>query len=111
MAPPEWVYRRKTMNESNRDGALHFVLNFLPHSGCLLQIAVKRPVTIQLFRGPELRSIGKPVLVLLFPSLLTIPLARQGSLDATLFARLQVVGVTLDFLNDVLLLYLPFKPA
>src|SRR5580692_7397887 len=54
---------------------------------------------------------GEPVLVLLFPSFLTIPLARQCSLDATLFARLQVVGVTLDFLDDVFLLYLPLKPA
>jgi hypothetical protein len=50
-------------------------------------------------------------LVLLFASLLTIPLARQSRLYAFLFARLQVVGVTLDFLDDVFLLNLPLKPA
>ena len=50
-------------------------------------------------------------LVLLFTSLLAIPLARQSCLDTTLFARFQIVGVTLNFLDDVLLLYLPLKPA
>ena len=49
--------------------------------------------------------------ILLFASFLAIPLARQGCLDATLLAGLQVVGVTLHFLDDVLLLYLPLKPA
>ena len=53
----------------------------------------------------------KTQLVLLFASLLTIPLARQCFLDATLFARFQVVGVTFDFLDDVFLLHLPLKPA
>jgi hypothetical protein len=52
-----------------------------------------------------------PELVLLFASLLTIPLARQSCFDATLFAGFQVVGVTLDFLDDVLLLYLPLESA
>jgi len=50
-------------------------------------------------------------LVLLFTSLFAIPLARQSRFYAFLLAGLQVVGVTLDFLDDVLLLYLPFKPA
>jgi hypothetical protein len=50
-------------------------------------------------------------LILLFPSLLSIPLARQGCLDAALLAGLQVVGVTLDFLDDVLLLHLPLETA
>jgi len=50
-------------------------------------------------------------LVLLFTSLLAIPLARQSRLYAFLFTGLQVVGVTLDFLDDVLLLYLPLEPA
>src|ERR1035437_4600935 len=50
-------------------------------------------------------------LVSLFTSLLAIPLARQSRLYAFLLAGLQVVGVTLDFLDDVLLLYLPLKPA
>jgi hypothetical protein len=57
------------------------------------------------------RACFQPALVLLFASLLTIPLARQSCLDAALFARLQVVGMTLDFLDDVFLLNLPLKPA
>jgi len=56
-----------------------------------------------------LRSVEK--LVLLFASLLAIPLAGQRRLYTLLFAWLQVVGVTLDFLDDVFLLYLPLKPA
>ena len=50
-------------------------------------------------------------LVLLFTSLLAIPLARQSCLDATLLTGLQVVGVTLDFLNNVFLLNLTLEPA
>jgi hypothetical protein len=50
-------------------------------------------------------------LVSLFASLLAIPLARQSCLDAFLLTGLQVVGVTLDFLDDVFLLYLPLEPA
>ncbi len=50
-------------------------------------------------------------LVLLFASLLAIPLARQSCLDAFLLTGLQVVGVTLDFLDDVFLLNLPLEPA
>jgi len=50
-------------------------------------------------------------LILLFTSLLAIPLARQSRLYAFLLAGLQVVGVTLDFLDDVLLLYLPLEAA
>jgi len=50
-------------------------------------------------------------LISLFTSLLAIPLARQSRLYAFLLAGLQVVGVTLDFLDDVLLLNLPLKPA
>jgi hypothetical protein len=57
------------------------------------------------------RALSQAQLILLFPSLLAIPLARQGCLDATLLARFEVVGVTLDFLDDVLLLNLPLKPA
>jgi hypothetical protein len=49
--------------------------------------------------------------VLLFTSLLAIPLARQSCLYAFLLTGLQVVGVTLDLLDDVLLLYLPLEPA
>ena len=50
-------------------------------------------------------------LVLLFSSLLAIPLARQRFLDAALLSGFQVVGVTFDFLDDVFLLNLPLKPA
>src|SRR5580658_1311212 len=50
-------------------------------------------------------------LVLLFTSFLAIPLARQSSLDTLLFARFQVVGVTLDFLDNILLLYLTLESA
>jgi hypothetical protein len=50
-------------------------------------------------------------LISLFTSLLAIPLARQSCLDAFLLTGFQVVGVTLDFLDDVLLLYLPLEPA
>jgi hypothetical protein len=50
-------------------------------------------------------------LILLFTSLFTIPLARQRFLDAALLAGLEVEGVTLDFLDDVLLLHLTLKPA
>jgi hypothetical protein len=50
-------------------------------------------------------------LVLLFPRLLAVPLACQSFLDTPLLSGLQVVGVTLDFLDDVLLLHLPLEPA
>ena len=50
-------------------------------------------------------------LVLLFTSLLAIPLARQSCLDATLLTGLQIVGVTLHLFDNVLLLYLPLEPA
>ena len=50
-------------------------------------------------------------LVLLFPSLLAIPLARQRFLYTTALAGFQVEGVTLHFLNDVFLLNLTLEPA
>lgn len=54
---------------------------------------------------------GVERLVLLFTSLFAIPFTCERFLDALLFAWLQVEGVTLDFLDDVLLLYLPLKAA
>jgi hypothetical protein len=48
-------------------------------------------------------------LVLLFPSFLATALARQSFLRALLFAGLQVVGVTLHFLDDVFLLHLALE--
>ncbi len=50
-------------------------------------------------------------LVLLFTSLFAIPLARQRFFYAAFFAGFQVVGVTLHFLDNVLLLNLALKPA
>ena len=50
-------------------------------------------------------------LVLLFTSLLAIPLAGQCGLYALFLTGLQIVGVTLYFLDDVFLLNLPLKPA
>ena len=51
------------------------------------------------------------VLVLFLACLLAIALARQRFFDALALTGLQVKGVTLDFLDDVLLLYLPLKAA
>jgi len=48
-------------------------------------------------------------LVLLFTSLLAIPLARQSCFHALLLARFEVVGVTFYFLDDVFLLNLAFE--
>ena len=42
---------------------------------------------------------------------LTAAFAGQRLLDPSLFPRFQVEGVFLDFLDDVLLLYLAFEPA
>jgi hypothetical protein len=61
--------------------------------------------------GTSLVSNGFASLVSFFASLLAIPLACQCCLHATLFTGFQIVGVTLNFLDDVLLLYLPLKPA
>src|SRR6185437_13704162 len=52
-----------------------------------------------------------PRLILLFASLLAIPLASQSCFHAPFFAGLQIVGVTLYFLDNVLLLHFPLKPA
>ena len=50
-------------------------------------------------------------LVLFLASFLAITLASQSGLDAALLARLEVVGVTLHLLDNVLLLDLPFETA
>jgi len=50
-------------------------------------------------------------LVLLFTSFLAIPLACQCCFDTTLFTGLEVVGVTLYFLDDVFLLNLTLEAA
>ena len=50
-------------------------------------------------------------LVLFFASFFAIPLACQSGLHAALLTGLQIVGVTLDFLDDVLLLDLSLEAA
>ena len=50
-------------------------------------------------------------LVLLFASLLAAALARQRFLHSLLLARLEVKGVTLHFLNNVLLLHFALEAA
>jgi hypothetical protein len=50
-------------------------------------------------------------LILLFASFFTATLTRKGFLQTRLLAWLQVVGMTLHFLNNVFLLNLPLKPA
>jgi hypothetical protein len=61
--------------------------------------------------GPALLRCGPGgrELVLLFTCLLAISLACERFLHTLAFARLQIEGVTLDFLDDVLLLYLPLE--
>ena len=50
-------------------------------------------------------------LVLFFASFFAIPLASERLFHTALFTGLQVEGVTLDFLDDVLLLNLTLEPA
>src|ERR1700739_4829660 len=76
-------------------------------SGC----SAGRPDEVVGSHRADRRGLLWCCLVLLFTCLLAIPLARQRFLYAALFARLQVEGVTLHFLDDVLLLNLALKPA
>jgi hypothetical protein len=50
-------------------------------------------------------------LVLFLSCFLAAPFTRERFFHSLLLARLQVRGVTLHFLNDVLLLYLPLEAA
>lgn len=52
----------------------------------------------------------EPLLNILGP-FFAIPLAGEGLFEPPLFTGLQVVGVTFDLFDDVLLLHLPLKPA
>ena len=70
---------------------------------CLAASALIEP------RQPDRLLHAQGKLVLLFTSLLAIPLARQGRLHTALLTWLQVVGVTLHFLDDVLLLHFPLE--
>jgi hypothetical protein len=60
---------------------------------------------------PGLLQLWMEGLILLFTSLFAIPLASERLFYTTLFTGFQVEGVTLDFLDDVLLLNLTLKPA
>ena len=55
------------------------------------------------------RTAAPVALVLLFTSFLAAALARQRFFHTLLFARLEVKGVTLHFLNYVLLLHLALE--
>ena len=59
--------------------------------------------------GPPSERRPNVELVLLFAGLLAATLARQSFLHALFFARLEVEGMTLHFLDDVLLLDLALK--
>src|SRR6185503_3950930 len=61
--------------------------------------------------GGTSHDICSKNLILLFTSLLAIPLACQCCFDTALLAGFQIIGMTLHFLDDVFLLYLAFKPA
>jgi hypothetical protein len=54
---------------------------------------------------------GVIVLILLLAGLFTIAFPRQGLLHTAFFAGLQIKGVPFNFLDDVLLLDLPFEAA
>jgi hypothetical protein len=54
---------------------------------------------------------GPYELILLFASLFTTPFTRQSFLHAFLLARFEIKGMSLDFLDNVFLLYLPLKAA
>jgi hypothetical protein len=56
-------------------------------------------------------SCGPVFLLLLLACFLACALARQCFLDPLFLAGFQVEGVTLDFLNDVLLLHFPLEAA
>ena len=47
----------------------------------------------------------------IFGTLLTVPFTSEGFFQTALFTRLQVVGVTLDLFDDVLLLYFALEAA
>ena len=64
------------------------------------------PLKWEFFNGP-----GGMTLFRFFTCFLTVTFTRQRFLHATLFARLQIEGMTLDFFDNVFLLDFPFKPA
>jgi hypothetical protein len=90
----------RTKQQHVMTGRSSLVIDFLP-GGFLPGVA----------RAALIIKWLKTLLVSLFASLLAIPLACQCCLHAALLTGLQIVGVTLYFLDNVLLLYLPFKPA
>jgi hypothetical protein len=63
----------------------------------------------RIHRPLGLAASDHPYSVLLAALLLTKPLPGESFFSSALFAGLQVVAVALDFLNDVLRLYLPLE--
>ena len=66
--------------------------------------------------GPELLALRNFVFPLgdllgIPPALLAVALTRKCTFDSQLFARLQIVGIFLHFLDNVLLLDLSFEAA
>ena len=74
---------------------------------------MKVPTTAQKGKTQGRVCDGNPAvkLVLLFASLFAAALSRQRFLHSLLFAWLEVEGVTLHFLNNVLLLNLALEAA
>ena len=62
-------------------------------------------------QGPPLERRPTVLLVLLFTSLFATALARQRFFHTLLFARLEVEGMSLDLLDDVLLLDLTLEAS
>ena len=85
------------------------------HGYCMLLLAWNcewRGRAVPLFKRPQLcLAWSCSLLILLFASFLTAALARQRFFHVFSFAGLQVEGVTFDFLDDVLGLYLSLEPA
>ena len=61
--------------------------------------------------GRTARSDVLLTLVLLPARLLAIAFARQSLLRPAFLAGFQIIGMPLDFLDDIFLLDLPFEPA
>ncbi len=88
------------------------------HHACLHGTTDKTALRLDEKNYCSHKSKGRPEnggptfeLVLLFPSLLAATLARKRFLYALFFARLEVEGMTLNLLDNVLLLDLALKAS
>ena len=66
------------------------------------------------FSGPSgqtVRITAFTILVLLAARFLSITFPRQRFLYSAFFTGFQIIGMSLDFLNNIFLLDLPFEPA